>query len=60
MQRASHKGRRPFFWGEGDPIADICQLEAELELIRVPRVPGTRGIFGQYCPAPADFGNFTT
>ena len=33
---------------------------AGLELARVPRVPGTRGIFGQYCLAPADFGNFTT
>ena len=30
---------------------------AGLELVRV---PGTRGIFGQYCPAAADFGNFTT
>ena len=33
---------------------------AGLELARVPRVPGTRGIFGQYCLAPADFVNFTT
>ena len=31
-----------------------------LELPQVPRVPGTRGIFGQYCLASADFGNFTT
>ena len=31
-----------------------------LELERVPRVPGTRRIFWQYCPAPADYGNFTT
>ena len=31
-----------------------------LELVRVPRVPGTRGIFGQYWPAPAGFANFTT
>ena len=31
-----------------------------LELARVPRVPGTCGIFGQYCLAPSDFGNFTT
>jgi hypothetical protein len=23
-------------------------------------VPGICRIFGQYCPAPADFGNFTT
>ena len=33
---------------------------AGLELVRVQRVPGTRRIFGQYCPAPAAFGNFTT
>ena len=24
------------------------------------RVPANCEIFGQYCPAPADFGNFTT
>ena len=23
-------------------------------------MPGTIRIFGEYCPAPADFGNFTT
>ena len=31
-----------------------------LELARVPRMPGTRGIYGQCCMAPADYGNFTT
>ena len=36
------------------------QHRAGFELARVPRVPGTHGIFGQYCLAPADFGNFTT
>ena len=33
---------------------------AGLELVQVPRVPGTCGIFEQHCPAPPDFGNFTT
>ena len=31
-----------------------------LELAQVPRVPSTHVIFGQYCLAPADFGNFNT
>ena len=34
--------------------------QSGLELARVPRVPGTRGIFEQYCLTPDDFGNFTT
>ena len=41
-------------------VKTLGEKIAGLELVRVPRVPGTRGIFGQYCPAPADFGNFTT
>ena len=35
---------------------ELGKIYSGLELVRVPRVPGTRGIFGQYCPAPVDFG----
>ena len=41
-------------------LYNLLVYTAGLELAWVPRVPGTRGIFGQYCLAPSDFGNFTT
>ena len=48
--------------GSNDFILIINESEwplSGLVLARVPRVPGIRGIFGHYCLAPADFGNFT-
>jgi hypothetical protein len=38
----------------------ILNVNAGLELVQIPQVPDTCRIFGYYCPAPTDFGTFTT
>ena len=41
-------------------ISNYFNMTTSSTGLELARVPGTRGIFGQYCLAPADVGNFTT